>query len=420
MDTGGAFGTKSGLYPEYAIACYASMKTKRPVKWIETRSEHLLATSHGRGARGRMKVYADRQGRVSGLKGDLLIDNGAYSAGIGAFAARFIGMQLTGPYAIDKIFVTGASVYTNKVPLGPYRGAGRPEAAFFYERMMDLLADELHLDPVEVRLRNASAKPFVSPLGLKIEPFEPFLKSAIKELGYSNVSNRGETNRGFSCSILVSAVPPGESARISVREGEVRVWMGGSQGGQDHETIAKKLVSEELGIPPSVVRLQRGDTEQLDQGVGTWGSRSAVVGGAALVEAAKKISEQARAELGDFTPEQLLKHQFDVTVFHRDNEMVISFGANLAKVSLDRETGRAVVDECSAYYDAGRILNPYMAEEQSMGGTVQGIGQVLWEEAGYDGEGQLVVGTIEDAGVPSASIDWQDKNPTCKTLFRVW
>jgi carbon-monoxide dehydrogenase large subunit len=180
--------------------------------------------------------------------------------------------------------------------------------------------------------------------------------------------------------------------------------MGGNQAGQDHEAIAKKLVGEELGISPSVIRLQRGDTEQLDKGVGTWGSRSAVVGGAALVEAAKKICEQAKAQLGDYTPEQLLKHQFDVTVFHRDSEMVISLGANLAKVSVDRDTGKASVDECNAYYDAGRILNPYMAEEQSMGGTVQGIGQVLWEEAGYDGDGQLIVGTIEDAGVPSASL----------------
>ena len=126
-----------------------------------------------------------------------------------------------------------------------------------------------------------SAKPFTSSLGLSIEPFEPFLKFAIKELGYSNAS-KSETNSGFSCFILVSSIAPGESARISVGEGTVRVWMGGSQGGQDHETIARDLVSQELGIPPSVIRLERGDTEQLDQGAGTWGSRSAVVGGAAL------------------------------------------------------------------------------------------------------------------------------------------
>jgi aerobic carbon-monoxide dehydrogenase large subunit len=405
MDTGGAFGTKSGLYPEYAIACYASMKTKRPVKWIETRSENLLATSHGRGAGGKIKLYADRQGRVDGLKADLLIDNGAFATGLGAFAPRWIGMQLSGPYAIDKIFVTGASVFTNKVPLGPYRGAGRPEAAFFYERMMDLLADELHLDPVEVRLRNVSARPFISPLGLKLEPFEPFLKIATEELGYFKRKQAGANNIGFSSFILVSSVPPGESVRITITQGKVKVWMGGSQSGQDHEGIARKLVSEELGIPDSLIELQRGDTDKLVSGVGSWGSRTAVVGGAALVEAARKLKTEAKEKLGDYTPEKLLRNEFDVTIFHQMNEPVISFGANLAETIVDRETGMARVSKCRAYYDAGRIVNHYMAESQSIGGSTQGISQVLYEEVLYTkDDGQLVIGTIEDAGVPSATL----------------
>lgn len=404
MDTGGAFGTKSGLYPEYAIACYASMKTKKPVKWIETRSEDLLATSHGRGARGRIKVYADRDGHLRGLKANLLVDNGAFVAGLGAFSIRWIGMQITGPYTLGNVYVTGASVFTNKVPLGPYRGAGRPEAAFLYERMMDLIADELHLDPVEVRLRNVSLKPLVSPFGLKLDPFEPFLKSAVKELSY--YERKSSSNIGFSCFILLSAVPPGESARILVASGEVKVWLGGSSGGQDHEKIAQTIVSEELGISPSLIKLQRGDTEQLDQGVGTWGSRTALIAGATLVEACTKLKEKAREELGkNFTPDAILKHGFDITVFHRENDPVITFGANLAKVSLDKETGVARVEDCVAYYDAGRILNPYMAESQSIGGTAQAIGQVLYEEARYNkDDGQMLTGTIEDAGVPSASL----------------
>ncbi|MDG6996345.1 MAG: xanthine dehydrogenase family protein molybdopterin-binding subunit [Nitrososphaerota archaeon] len=403
MDTGGAFGTKSGFYPEYAIACYASMKTKRPVKWTETRSEHLLATSQGRGASGKIKIYADRQGKVSGLKADILVDNGAFAAGFGGSAAGWIARQLTGPYAIEKVYVTGASVFTNKVPLGPYRGAGRPEAAFFYERMMDMLSDELKLDPVKVRLRNASAKPFVSPLGLKIDPFEPFLRSAAENLGYFR--RRSEANIGFSTFILVSATMPGESARIHISQGKVKVWIGGSQSGQDHEKIAQKIVSEELGISPDVIKMEPGDTDQLDQGIGTWGSRTAIVGAAALVEAAGKIRKKANEELGSYTPEDLLKHEFDVTAFHQENEAVISFGANLAKVSVDKESGRAMVEECVAYYDAGRILNKYMAESQSMGGIAQGIGQVLYEEAPYNKEsGQLLAGTLEDVGVPSSSL----------------
>ncbi|MDG6907183.1 MAG: xanthine dehydrogenase family protein molybdopterin-binding subunit, partial [Nitrososphaerota archaeon] len=402
MDTGGAFGTKSGFYPECAVACYASMKTKRPVKWIETRSEHMLATSHGRGISGKIKIYADRQGRVDGMKADILVDNGAFP-GFGASAPGWLGRQLSGPYAIEKIYATGTSVFTNKVPLGPYRGAGRPEAAFFYERMMDMLSDELHLDPVEVRLRNASSKPFVSPLGLKIDPFEPFLKSATENLGY--YQRKLGSNVGFSTFILVSAVMPGESARIRLGNGEARVWFGGSQSGQEHEKIAQKIVSEELGIPPEVVKLERGDTDQLDQGIGTWGSRTTIVASAALIDAAGKIRKMAEEKLGNYTPQDLLMHDFDVTVFHQMNESMISFGANLASVSIDRETGRASVEECIAYYDAGRVLNPYMAESQTIGGIAQGIGQVLYEEAAYSKEeGQLLTGTLEDAGIPTATL----------------
>ncbi len=398
VDVGGAFGSKGAIYPEYAVACYASMKTRRPVKWIETRSEHLVATEQGRGARAKMTVYADRRGRIEGLKADILVDNGAYP--VNTWAPRAIGFQVTGPYAIRKAFVTGSLVYTNKVPLGPYRGAGRPEASFFIERMMDLLADGLNLDPVEVRLRNASPKPFVSPLGLKIDPFEPFLRSAVDELGYAK---RGKGKGvGFSCFVLVPAVQPGESARILVRGGRVKVWMGGSQSGQAHEVIAQRIVSEELGIPQSSIELEAGDTDQLDQGIGTWGSRSAIVGGAALIEASRKIREQMKDKLGRYSPEELLKDEFDITVFHREGDQMNSFGANLVTITLD-ETGEARVDECLAYYDVGRVLNPSMVEGQIAGGSLQGIGQVLYEEAKYDEDGQPLIGSIADAGVPTST-----------------
>src|SRR5579875_3000850 len=237
MDTGGAFGCKGGIYPEYAVACFASMKTRHPVKWIETRSEHLMATNQGRGASAKMKIFADRSGKVEGLKADILVDAGAFGVGISSFAPRWIGFQSTGPYAIPRAYVSGKSVYTNKVPLGPYRGAGRPEAAFFIERMMDLLADELNLDPVKVRLANASSESFTSPLGLSLDPLEPFLKSAIQELRYNETSTKNKFT-GFSCFVLIPAIQPGESARILVKSGRVKVWMGGTQGGQRHDIFA--------------------------------------------------------------------------------------------------------------------------------------------------------------------------------------
>jgi aerobic carbon-monoxide dehydrogenase large subunit len=397
MDTGGAFGSKSALYPEYVVACYAAMKTRRPVKWVEGRTEHLQATNQGRGARGRMKIYAERSGRVLGVKADILTDAGAFAVGLGSMASRFIGFQILGPYAIGKAFVTATSVYTNKVPQGPYRGAGRPEAAFLYERMMDLLADELKLDPVELRLRNASAKPLVSPLGVQIDAFEPFLRSAVDELGYAKRS--AEEPVGFSSFVLMSSVQPGESCRVAIRQGRVLVWLGGSQTGQEFDAVAKTVLSEELSLPKEAIELESGDTDQLDQGIGSWGSRTAIVATAALKEAASKLKEQARGKLGDDAPpEEMLKHEFDVTLFHRETEQANSFGANLVRMSLDRETGEARAEECLAYYDAGRVLNPSMAAGQVIGGTAQGIGQVLYETVLYNEEGQPLAATLIEAG----------------------
>lgn len=400
MDTGGAFGSKSALYPEYAVACYAAMKTGRPVKWIESRSEHLQATSQGRGARGRMKVYAERSGRVLGVKADVLVDSGAFALGIGAMSGRFIGLQLTGPYAIQNALVDATNVFTNKVPSGPYRGAGRPEAGFFVERMMDLLADELKLDPVEVRLRNASPAPFVSPLGMKVDAFQPFLKSAVEGLGYAKRDRTGAY--GFSSFLLMSSVQPGESSRVAVKDGKVKVWIGSSPGGQDHETIAKVILSEELGVPESAVELEGGDTDQLDQGIGTWGSRSAVVLRDALVEAAGKIREQATTALGGYSPERLLEHEFSVTVFHREGDQQNSFGAYLVRASLS-DAGEATVEECRAFHDVGRAINREMIESQVIGGCAQGIGQVLFETVDYNEDGQQLVGTLSDAGLILAS-----------------
>ncbi|MEM0074740.1 MAG: xanthine dehydrogenase family protein molybdopterin-binding subunit [Nitrososphaerota archaeon] len=396
-DTGGAFGTKSALYPEYVIAAYASMKLRRPVKWIESRSEHLVATNQGRGARARMKVYADAKGKVLGIKSDILVDGGAYPVGIASFAPRFIGYQITGPYAIKNVYVKARGVFTNKVPLGPYRGAGRPEAAFFVERMMDAVAKETGIDPVEVRLENAASEQFVSPLGLKVDPLKPFLQKAARELGYV----KGSNNIGFSSFVLVSSAQPGESARIKVSEGIVNVWLGGSSHGQGHEGFVKKLVQESLHVPEGKIAYHKGDTKELDEGVGSWGSRSAIMGGMALLEAIKRIKDQVKAKHGSYSVDELLKGDYEAKVFYTPSDQSTSLGANLVEV--ERDTVKGIrIKRIVAYYDVGRALNPAMIESQVIGGSIQAVGQVLYEVARYNEDGQPLVGSIADAGLPTA------------------
>ena len=399
MDTGGAFGTKGGIYPEYVVAAYAAMKTKRPVRWIETRTEHLQATEQGRGSRMRATLFANRAGRVLGLKGDLLTDGGAYSAGMGEFTPQWISFQVTGPYAIRYASFDGRAVYTNKVPLGPYRGAGRPEAAFFMERMMDFLADELHKDPLEVRLANASSRSWASPTGLHIPPAKPFLTAAARELGYRSKARR--PNVGFSCFVLVPAARGGEGARIAVQDGRVRIWLGGNPHGQGHDTFIRNLLSKELKVPADLIELERSDTDALAKGVGSWGSRSAMVGGGAALDAARRLKDQVAKANGRYSAKALLAGSYDAKTFFQPHGNFNSFGANLVTADVE-ETGFVRVRECAAYYDAGEVLNPAMVRSQVEGGSAQGIGQVLYESVVVDEGGQVLTASLADAGLPTA------------------
>ncbi len=398
-DTGGGFGLKGGMYTEYLIAAYAAMKYKRPVKWVETRREHMMASRPGRGVKGKMKLFADRSGRVLGLKGEVIVEGGAFSGGMGEFASNFIALQCTGPYLIQKAHVRALSVYTNKVPLGPYRGAGRPEAAFFIERMMDKLADELKMDPADVRLLNATTEPFKSPTGLEFDPSRPFIEKALNEFNYRKRVANGNAGIGFF--VLVPALQPGETCRIAVRGKKVNVWLGGNSHGQGHDIFIKKLVSDEFGIGEDDIIVERGDTDQLEDGVGAWGSRTAMVGGAAVVSVARKIKDQIEKEFGEYTPEHLLSNEFDVYTFERQKGSLTSLGGNMASVDIDA-LGTVNVKEIDCYYDVGRALNIDMVRSQIIGGAIQGMGQTLTEEIAYGPDGQLLTGSISDAGVLNA------------------
>ena len=400
MDTGGAFGSKGGIYPEYVVAAYAAIKLRRPVKWVESRYEHLMATDQGRGVRGKMKLFADRSGRIRGMKGDLLVDAGAYPMG-GAWIPRWIAFQLTGPYSIPRAYITARAVLTNKAMLGPYRGAGRPEAAYFMERIMDRLSDEVGLDQAEVRLRNATTKRAKSPTGLRIGASKPFIAEALRAFGYDGRKRR--ESLGFSCFVLTPASADGESAKVAIRAGRVKVWLGGSSHGQGHDVFVRSLVSEELGVGKDLVDFQPGDTSALSRGVGSWGSRTAIVGGGAVIEASRKLKAKAKKKLGrTYSASRLLEGEYEAEVFFTPKESLNSFGANMVSASISK-SGLATIDEITSYYDVGRILNPGMVKSQIIGGSAQAVGEVLYERALYSDEGQLLTATIADSGVPHST-----------------
>ena len=401
MDTGGAFGSKGGIYPEYLVAAYAAMKTKCPIKWIESRYEHLMATDQGRGSRAKMKLYSDRQGRVKGLKADLLVDGGAYPTGGVMWSPWWIAFQLTGPYAIPRAHAVVKGVLTNKVAMGPYRGAGRPEAAYYMERMMDRLADETGLDQAEVRLTNAATRPSSSPLGLSIPASKPFLKEAFSALRYSKRRKREKV--GLSCFVLVPAAQGGESAKVAVRGGRVKVWVGGNPQGQGHDVFAKRLVKDELGVSEGLVDYEHSDTGILSGGVGSWGSRTAMLGGGAIVEACRKLKAQAKKSLGSgYSAAALLRGEYEAEIHFETEELLNSFGANLVTAKVN-EMGMASVDEVVSYYDVGKVLNPSMVRSQITGGSAQALGEVLYERAVYSEDGQLLTATLADSGVPHST-----------------
>ena len=400
-DTGGAFGLKGGLFPEYVVAAWLAMKEKRPVKWIETRREHLLASRPGRGAIGKLKLYADRTGRIKGLKGEVIVDNGAFTGGSGEFTPSFIAMQLAGAYHLENAYIRARTVLTNKAPQGPYRGAGRPEAMFFIEKMMDRLADRLNMDPVDLRLLNAARERYTSPLGFEVEPSLKFLESAIKETDYRNLSKKYPT--GFSLLILYHATSGGEAARVQVKDGRVKVWIGGNAHGQRHDVFSKTLVNEELGVNGDLVDFQLGDTDQIPAGVGAWGSRSAMVAGSAVIMASRMIKDQVVKKYGKYSVDHLLGEDWDAYHYFEYSKMESSLGVNLVTADVD-DLGKVKIHDCISYYDAGRVLDPVNAAGQNAGGAVQGISQALYEELAFDSDGQPLTSSISDAGVASADL----------------
>jgi len=404
-NVGGGFGSKVSSYPEYVLAALASMRLRRPVKWVESRMEHLNNPIHGRGVYSKMRMYSTRSGVVLGIEGEIIVDLGAYNYSINPTIPIFIARLSTGPYRVKAASVRAMGVFTNLPPTGPYRGAGRPEAALIHETLIEDLAEELGMDPVELRRRNLIGhEGYETPLGLRIDG-----------AGYGEVLDRAEVyyrearskyrggHRGVSIVVFTELVrvSPGEGAKVRLRDGVVEVVVGSGPHGQAHASTFAKLAGEVLNVPPESVKVILGTTEHLKEGIGSYGSRSTTIGGSAVIEAARRIISMLQSRGLSLREALEQRINLEAEVFYT-GEDIFAPGAHVAVVDVDPETMIPRVLEYYAVDDVGRVIIREEVEGQIMGGVVQGASQVLWEAAIFDAEGNPLHASLADVGVPTA------------------
>jgi carbon-monoxide dehydrogenase large subunit len=445
-DVGGGFGARGEFYPEDFLIPFAARLTGRPVKWIEDRRENLLACNHARDAEIELALACDRDGRFIALVGEAFCDFGAYVRTAGATPARNISQVLSGPYDIPNIRVEVSPVVTNKTPVGTYRGPGRYEADFFRERLIDLVADDLKIDRVELRRRNLiaeSAQPYrlatVEPLHVETETdsgdYTATLDRCLKEFGWADRSARqGRLIDGryrgcaIGCYIEGGASGPRENARLMLRpDGRVVVHIGSSGIGQGVETVFAQIAADALDLPmDGIAAVLHGSTDLLAEGFGSYSSRSVVMGGSAVIDAAGKLKEMIRAAAakrlgcpaGEVTLDQmtavgpsgrtiawadLAADNLAADGTFASSKRTYSYGAHAAEVAVDPKTGAVEVLDYVAVEDVGRIINPETLHGQCVGAIVQGLGGALMEHLVYDADGQLLTGTLADYLMPTAS-----------------
>jgi carbon-monoxide dehydrogenase large subunit len=449
-EVGGGFGAKLQVYPEQAVVAALALRLGRPVRWVETRTESFLAMLQGRDQVQEVELGATRDGRLVGLRARVLADAGAYP-GFGAFLPTLTGQMLSGVYRIPRIDYRARAYVTNTTPTSSYRGAGRPEATALVERAVDLLAAELRLDPAELRRRNLvppHAFPYTTAAGATYDSgdYEAALDRVLELAGYREL--RDEQRRrieagerrllgiGLSTYVEVTAAgSPTEYASVEAGEdGSVTVRAGTASHGQGHETAYAQIVAAELGVPVEAVRVVEGDTALVPRGDGTSGSRSIQLGGAAALEAARALLQRARelaADLLEASPDDVVLldggrlgvrgvrasglswSQLAAAARERDQRLreeadvfadqSYPFGAHLAVVQVDLDTGEARLVRHVAVDDCGTVVNPLLAEGQVHGGIAQGVAQALFEEMVHDAEGNPVTASLLDYAVPTAN-----------------
>jgi carbon-monoxide dehydrogenase large subunit len=463
LDVGGGFGGKGHVYPEDLLVTFLARKLGRPVRWIEGRSEHLMSATHSRDQLHDVEAGFDDDGHILAVRDDYIVDCGAWNP-IGSGVAYNTAVHLTGPYKIENLAASGRIVVTNKVPNAPYRGAGRPEAAFAMERTIDLVARTLGLEPAEVRRRNmirADEMPYS--VGIPYRDGEPIvydsgdypvaLQKALDAVGGVEAFRRRQHEAriagrhlglGIGCYIEGTGVGPFESAFVRIDpSGKIYVSSGACPQGQGMETIFAQVAADLWKVAPEDVVISLADTASIAIGFGTMASRSTVTLSAAMHHASERLREKVfaiAANLLECAPADLELRNGGVGVVGVpgatvslariaqaarpgwDNERPLgveagleeiyywqpqtvtwSYAVHVAIVEVDRETGRVGVEDYAVAHDCGVVVNPMLVEGQIMGGAAQGLGGILLEGIAYDANGQLLSGSLMDYALPTAS-----------------
>ena len=448
LDVGGGFGARGEFYPEDFLVAFAARQFGHPIKWIEDRREHLTAIAHAREMQGDIEIACHRDGSIVGLRGTIHVDIGAYVRPNGTTSVRNVAQFLAGPYRVPNIHFESRAVVSNKTPAGTYRGPGRYEGCFFCERMIDLAAGDLGVGRLEIRRRNlltAADMPYKLPT---LVPDDGFGETACDSGDYRTAFDRAIAESaweekqdlvgklidgrfhglGIACFIEGGASGPRENARIEVAaDGAVDVYVGSSAIGQGLETVMAQIAADALEIQLERIRVLHGSTHYLREGFGSYGSRATVMGGSAIVLAAKKLlaafGEAAAARLsitlGDLTVADGVARAADGRSIaladvarvqslagegsFSSSKPTYTYGSAIAHVAVDPKTGHVEVLDYVIVDDVGRVINPLTLHGQVTGATVQGLGSVFSEHLPYDANGQLLVGSLADYMVPLAT-----------------
>ncbi|MEW9805239.1 xanthine dehydrogenase family protein molybdopterin-binding subunit [Mesorhizobium sp. ZMM04-5] len=464
-DVGGGFGSKIYIYPEEIVCLWASKKTGVPVKWVADRSESFLSDAHGRDHVSEVEMAFDKDNRIVGLKVDTIANLGAYMSLFSSCVPTYLyATLLSGQYNIPAIHANVRTVYTNTAPVDAYRGAGRPEATYLLERTVEVAARELGVSPGELRRKNFITEfPHQTPVIMNYDAgdYATSLDAAMKEADYSGFAARRDAAKakgklrgiGMSCYIEACGIAPSaavgslgagvglwESAEVRVNAvGTIEVLTGSHSHGQGHETTFAQLVNQRFGVPIDSVSIVHGDTDKVQMGMGTYGSRSGAVGMSAVTKALDKVEAKAKriaahlmeADEGDIVIEngELKVAGTDKTVpwfqmalaaytahnlpagmepglketsFYDPSNFTFPAGCYICEVEVDPDTGVTEIVQFVAADDFGNIINPMIVEGQVHGGIAQGVGQALLEGAVYDDSGQLLTASYMDYTMPRA------------------